>query len=89
MAAIYSEFLTQYCIRLAIIVYVYKDFCYTPLKTVLEDAAGLSGQHTFHLSIGNRHPDIPANLFLCFVDSSDHAETLLKKGAIPPCTLRV
>lgn len=25
-------------IRLAIIVYVYKDFCYTPIKTVLENA---------------------------------------------------
>lgn len=39
-----------------------------------------SAQHTFHLSIGNRHPDIPANLFLCFVDSSDHAELQTAAG---------
>lgn len=43
-------------------------------------AAGLSAQHMFHLSIGNRHPDIPANLFLCFVDSSDHAELQTAAG---------
>ena len=32
------------------------------------------------MNIGNRHPDIPANLFLCFVDASDHAELQTAAG---------
>ena len=50
------------------------------IPCVLIHTAGLSGQNTFHLSVGNGQSNIPANLFFCFVDAPDHAELQAAAG---------
>ena len=41
---------------------------------ILVHAAGLSGQNTLYLRVGDGQSDVPADLLFCFIHAADHAE---------------